>query len=397
MSLRRILNKSQVPFRRPSNSHLAFSLHFLVLLEVAMQKRSSLKTGHQDSRGGFTLIELLVVIAIIAVLIALLLPAVQQAREAARRTQCKNNMKQLGLALHNFHDTYLRFPPGCMPDLNGAQTDPGQGLSAGVAASWGSSWKVHILPYLDQAPIYSGWQFTGSSGYTNGTNMSTTTPLVHNRTIPPYRCPSSSLPDKYPSSWNGAAIQMYTTYTGTSGAAANSGTLNVNPFNQFSSGGAGWVSGNGTLYPNSRTNMKDMTDGTTNVIVVHEESDHQRDANGVKITGSFGAITSQGPHGWTMGANGNANIPPTYMNGGDNREFNCSTVRWPINSKGLANNCGNGVCDNTGSNIPINSTHTGGAQVLMGDGSVRFLSQNIDLNTLLKLASANDGLPVGEF
>src|SRR6188472_2033110 len=112
------------------------------------------------SRRGFTLIELLVVIAVIAVLIALLLPAVQQAREAARRTQCKNNLKQLGLALHNFHDTYSRFPPGCMPDLSGAQTDPG--ANATVQASWGSSWKVHILPYVDQAPMYTNWVFQSS-------------------------------------------------------------------------------------------------------------------------------------------------------------------------------------------------------------------------------------------
>jgi prepilin-type N-terminal cleavage/methylation domain-containing protein/prepilin-type processing-associated H-X9-DG protein len=361
-----------------------------------MRKISNPRTRCR-ARSGFTLIELLVVIAIIAVLIALLLPAVQQAREAARRTQCKNNLKQLGLALHNFHDTYNRFPAGCMPDLTGGNTDPGQAATVGVAAAWGSSWKVHILPYIDQAPIYSAWQFTGSSGYTNGNNMSTSVPLVHGRTIPAYRCPSSSLPDKYPSSWNGAAIMMYTTYTGTSGSAANSGSMNVNPVNQFSSGNAGWVSGNGTLYPNSRTNMKDMTDGTTNVIIVHEESDHQRDATGVKITGSFGAITSQGPHGWTMGCTSDSRVPPLFAAGSDNRSFNCSTVRWPINTKNLANNCGNGVCDNTGTNIPINSTHTGGAHVLLGDGSVKFLSDNMDLTTLLKLASANDGLPVGEF
>lgn len=348
-------------------------------------------------RAGFTLIELLVVIAIIAVLIALLLPAVQQAREAARRTQCKNNLKQLGLALHNFHDTYSRFPAGCMPDLNGGNTDPGQAASVGVAAAWGSSWKVHILPYIDQAPIYNGWQFSGNSGYVNANNMSQTTPLVHGKIIAAYRCPSSSLPDKYASSNNNGAIQMFTTYTGTSGSAANSGTMNVNPINQFSSGNAGWVSGNGTLYPNSRTNMKDLQDGTSNVIVVHEESDHQRDAAGIKVTGSFSAITSQGPHGWTMGCTSDSRIPPLFQSGGDNRSFNCSTVRYPINTKGLGNTCGNGTCDNTGTNIPINSTHVGGAHVLMGDGAVRFLAENMDLTTLLKLASGSDNLPVGEF
>ena len=98
-------------------------------------------------RRGFTLIELLVVIAIIAVLIALLLPAVQQAREAARRTQCKNNLKQMGLALHNYHDTYNGFPNGNI---------------ASAAGGWGMSWYMRILPYVDQAPVFNKLTFSGT-------------------------------------------------------------------------------------------------------------------------------------------------------------------------------------------------------------------------------------------
>src|SRR6187401_1277341 len=106
-------------------------------------------TRSWKTRRAFTLIELLVVIAIIAILIALLLPAVQQAREAARRTQCKNNMKQIGLALHNYHDTYLRFPSAF-----GIQS-----LNGGGAERWGHSQWVALLPYYDQAPLYSQWNF----------------------------------------------------------------------------------------------------------------------------------------------------------------------------------------------------------------------------------------------
>ncbi len=353
-----------------------------------MRRTRTLTHRSRFERSGFTLIELLVVIAIIAVLIALLLPAVQQAREAARRTQCKNNLKQLGLALHNFHDTFRRFPHGCAPDTNG---DGGT-----IQAAWGSSWKVHILPYIDQAPIYTKWQFSNSSGYTNGNNM----PLTNGLNLPALRCPSSTLPEKYASSNNAGAIQMFTTYTGTAGAATNTGTLNVNPFNQFSNGVySGWTSGNGTLYPNSKTNLKDMTDGSTNCFMVHEESDNQYDSNNIKVTGGFTAITSQGPHGWTMGADGTPgqlqDIPPAFRNGGDARSFNCSTVRWAINARGVAGTLGDN--DNTGANVPINSVHVGGAHVLMGDGSGRFISQNIDFNTLLKLACISDGQTVGEF
>ena len=112
---------------------------------------------------GFTLIELLVVIAIIAVLIALLLPAVQQAREAARRTQCKNNLKQIGLACHNYHDTAKQFP----------QNWSGRGLSESVRGDWTNSfgdfgWAVMALPYFDQAPLYNQFNFNDNNGGPGG-------------------------------------------------------------------------------------------------------------------------------------------------------------------------------------------------------------------------------------
>ena len=152
-----------------------------------------------NRRQAFTLIELLVVIAIIAILIGLLVPAVQKVREAAARTQCINNLKQLGVALHAFHDVNKRLPPGCASDVPPFATGGG---------GHGSSWKVYILPYIEQGNIYNKWQFTGGSGWENANNCN----LVHNVMIPVYRCPSSSLPDFETGSTTNSttSVQMFT-------------------------------------------------------------------------------------------------------------------------------------------------------------------------------------------
>lgn len=346
------------------------------------------KSQVRTVRSGFTLIELLVVIAIIAVLIALLLPAVQQAREAARRTQCKNNLKQLGLALHNFHDTYSRFPPGCANDK----------IPFGTSASgggWGSSWKVYILPYIDQAAIFNLWLFDGNgngSGYNNASNPGLV--ATTNLKIAGYRCPSSSVPEMYNTQ---RGSQQVTSYTGTAGAANPTAGMPTSkaPFNVYStntccSNPAGLNSANGLLSANTRKNMKDCTDGTTNTFIVHEESDFLRGVNNVPVLSGSNPLTSQGPHGWPMGA-GNANEGTAYTE----RTFNCATVVYGINQTGFTDS--GGTQWNTGSNQPIRSQHVGGAHVLLTDGSVRFLSSNLDLNTLLRLASANDGDVIGEF
>ncbi|MBN9122215.1 MAG: DUF1559 domain-containing protein [Planctomycetes bacterium] len=329
----------------------------------------------RKGRRGFTLIELLVVIAIIAILIGLLLPAVQKVREAAARMSCSNNLKQLGLALHNYHDQNNKMPPGCEPDKNS---------SGAVTASWRSSWKVYILPHIEQQNIFQGWSFTSSSGYSNAAN----TGRVNNITIKTYRCPSSNLPDFYSTSYNAGSIEMFTTYVGVAGSSADT---------TASSGSYGIVSGGGILYPNSKVTMVGITDGTSNTLLVGEQSSHLRDSNNQPIIGSFNAITSQGPHGWTMGANGDNREPPNYQSGGDNRAFNTTTVRYPINQNGMSNNCGNGTCDNTGTNLPFSSGHSGGANMLMADGSVRFMTNSVPLQTLQWLATRAGGETIPNF
>ena len=318
------------------------------------------RVKEQGGRGGFTLIELLVVIAIIAVLIALLLPAVQQAREAARRSQCKNNMKQLGLALHNFHDTFNRFPAGSNPDMEPWKS-PGSS-----DAHYGSNWKVFILPYIDQAPLFGKWQFNTQSGYNNSNNVALQNKLL----ISVYRCPSSTMPDFSHRSHG----TMYTSYCALSGSTNDTGAYAVNTTNI--------VSDKGVLGNKSLTKIKDITDGTSNTVMVGEQSDHLRDAaNAIVLSPTFAVpISAQGPDPWCIGS------PMT----GTYEYYNISTIRYSINKRGLPVGSG-GVIENVGNNIPMSSQHVGGAHFLFGDGAVRFLSDNMNLTTLFNLACRDDG------
>ncbi|MDB5335604.1 MAG: hypothetical protein JWN70_1223 [Planctomycetaceae bacterium] len=322
------------------------------------------KWNDGTQRKGFTLIELLVVIAIIAVLIALLLPAVQQAREAARRSQCKNNLKQQGIALHGFHDTFNRFPAGCNPDM-----DPWK--SPGSAdAHYGSNWKIWTLPYIDQANVYNKWQFNGQSGYSNANNFA----LLSGIMLSVHRCPSSILPDFSTRPHR----NMYTCYTAIAGSATDVGA--------FATAGGGLCSDHGIMGARSLTKIKDITDGTTNTILVGEQSNELRDANnkillGATYGGSVGiSVTAMGPDAVSEGCQMTTNSSELY---------NITTVRYPINQIGMTVGAG-GCNDNVGNNIPLSSLHTGGAHFLMADGSVRFLSNNMNLQTLSYAAARDD-------
>ncbi|MDB4637369.1 DUF1559 domain-containing protein [Planctomycetaceae bacterium] len=322
------------------------------------------KRQHLRQRG-FTLIELLVVIAIIAVLVALLLPAVQQAREAARRSACKNNLKQIGLALHNYHDTYNSLPLGVRNDQGNR---------------WGMSWFVGILPYVDQAPLYNQLNPSAAhSGYIgNGA-------VANRKTISVLACPSSPMDPINKDTGRGWTQRPH--YIGISGATNGDGFTNPTNSNQFNTNNCcsatpqGIRSVNGVLVPSKGLTFATIQDGTSNTIAVGECSAFFYDAAG----NSPRAVNSN--HGWMMGTNSGSQRP-------GNRTFNLTTIRYAPNT---TNDSLPGTGNNDGENNGIYSAHTGGVQILLADGSVRFLSENISMLTLRRLATRNDGQPVGAF
>ena len=308
---------------------------------------------------GFTLIELLVVIAIIAVLIALLLPAVQQAREAARRTQCKNNLKQFGLAMHNYHDTVNRFP---------CTINPTPWSNVGVGAM------VFLLPYIDQAPQYNTIGFVPGGSWTNNVSDSGVAGKRYFEVTPPgFRCPSDTSAQYYPGT-NGIVGNWATaSYSLSGGAQRESGNgCSTYPGNVFGTGPADHSdSADGTQISGlfSRIGyscgIKDVTDGTSNTILMGEIrsecSDHER-------------------HGW---ANANSNWIFTTA------PINYNTC--VVGGTGCAAN------NNWNTSQGFKSRHVGGAHILLCDGSVRFVSENIDYNTYQRLGDRRDGQVVGDF
>lgn len=327
---------------------------------------------------GFTLIELLVVIAIIAILIALLLPAVQQAREAARRAQCKNNLKQLGLALHNYHDSISTFPMG----MSGWPNSLGGTL-------WG--WGTMILPYLDASPLYFGLASSpgGTGPITNlpatgfnavMTSFSPTNPLLQTN-LPFYRCPTDTGPAlvTIPATGLNGTMRQNTyiyarsNYPGVMGST----TSDV----------GGLLVSDGAFAESSSISLRDFTDGSSNTFLVGERRCPVQ-VNGLYLGGD------------TIWCGANDDIDPAS--------------EW----QGFGIHLG--ICDqisginatmpnppsfaNRASYAAFSSQHSGGAHFLMADGSVRFISNSIASgppntpgSTYQNLASRNDGQVLGEF
>ena len=346
------------------------------------------------NRVGFTLIELLVVIAIIAVLIALLLPAVQQAREAARRSQCQNNLKQIGLALHNYHDTYMTFPFGSRA---GSIYD-----QAGTKNA--VNWRVSILPQLEQGGAYNALNFN-SGNFSAGTDAAQAyqggNEFLRGLVVPVYRCPSSALelfPQTYfnnsggAGSFNNQGQGMGIHYVGIQGVAPDldwdtTGATRGTGYNDCAHG---WSTRQGMLCVNETQRIAAATDGTSNTIIVSEQS-----GLSYSTTGPPSDRTSNYMGGW-MGARRNYVLTDTTSctsSPRDHWQTGTTGIRHPPNSKIADAGNGHPYRNNT----VINSFHTGGVFVLLADGSGRFISDSINFQTLKKLAARNDGQPTGEF
>jgi prepilin-type N-terminal cleavage/methylation domain-containing protein len=337
-----------------------------------------------SSRRGFTLVELLVVIAIIGTLVGLLLPAVQAARESARASQCRNNMKQIGLALQNFHSARQSFPYG--------------GRIPVTTASQGNwNWRVDILPFMEEAALYTSLSRTASSIWRS--DQSITGTRLYTTSIPAFQCPSSKFPARYTANtahlflMNGTNAVEVMDYVGVSGAAT---TGFADPFgrsNQCASGlnpSCGSFCRNGMLTIEQQK-MKDCTDGTSSTIIVAEQSGQ---VNGAEISAN-----RQG--GWTGFINGKtsefdvatmavgtAARTDMYI-GGVTTVVHRPNWYWASGAPGPYNYSG-------GNNTMINSFHRGGIHVLMTDAAVRFMSETISLTTLQRLSVKDDEQPIGE-
>ena len=346
-----------------SSSRTLRAPHFQPVLRARLVLRA------QPAYRGFTLIELLVVIAIIAILIALLLPAVQQAREAARRSSCRSNLKQIGIALHNYHNTYRRFPNGYIDVTNATGVQDG-----------GWSWQAQILPQLEQAALFRKFNMSFHPHGAGGTAQEKANGNLLANTLAIFSCPSDTKPDTLSLHGSGAQGRV-------AKAATSSYVGSLGPFDgstcQYTTSTPVQVTGKrntGLFIINECNRFRDITDGSSNVFAVGEITWESSQNNQL-----YGNVAGDGQ--------AKCNLLDKYA--GPFRHLR--STRRKLNGTQTPHRA-------------FHSLHTGGGQFLMGDGSVRFVSENIDhsqsnytaatvngpFGLYQRLAAINDGQVVGE-
>lgn len=334
---------------------------------------------------GFTLVELLVVIAIIGVMVGLLLPAVQAAREAARRMSCSNNLKQIGLAMHNYESTYKMMPPAAFtanPRIGQPRDEDDDGFG----------WLVSLLPFVEQQSLYDRLAPNGHYGVLgNQTIRDQFYPLVPpggvmlggDTIVSTYRCPSSALPDFVPARWQipgSAAVQA--------GLIPNQFPLSIGHATTDYKGAGGSCTGDWgvlhKLWEDTPTKFKEITDGLSNTAMAGESS---------YVTSTVSARRRADPANW---AGAQFRDWPTWIGcfgGGQDETVRINgRTNSPINAKVGPNRMYLAVNDDNAF-----SFHPGGAQFSFCDGSVHFLSDSIDALTYCHIHDKRDGQPLSNF